>query len=97
MTPPSFCETTVRPEASLPADIVLNSCLDALAKLNHAIAGLYMCVFNFIRRTARTDIRVENNLSWETVFTAGFELDVLRGKRPYRWTIWVSPLLACWI
>ncbi|KAI0248167.1 hypothetical protein BJV78DRAFT_842672 [Lactifluus subvellereus] len=25
---------------------------------------------------------------WETVFTAGFELDVLRGKRPYRWTIW---------
>ncbi|KAI0245760.1 hypothetical protein BJV78DRAFT_1260275, partial [Lactifluus subvellereus] len=26
---------------------------------------------------------------WETVFTAGFELDVLRGKRPYRWTIWV--------
>ncbi|KAI0248208.1 hypothetical protein BJV78DRAFT_1238863, partial [Lactifluus subvellereus] len=27
---------------------------------------------------------------WETVFTAGFELDVLRGKRPYRWTIWVS-------
>ncbi|KAI0248120.1 hypothetical protein BJV78DRAFT_1239152 [Lactifluus subvellereus] len=27
---------------------------------------------------------------WETVFTAGFELDVLRGKRPYRWTIWVG-------
>ncbi|KAI0246173.1 hypothetical protein BJV78DRAFT_831768 [Lactifluus subvellereus] len=26
---------------------------------------------------------------WETVFTAGFELDVLRGKQPYRWTIWV--------
>ncbi|KAI0246157.1 hypothetical protein BJV78DRAFT_1158090 [Lactifluus subvellereus] len=26
---------------------------------------------------------------WETVFTAGFELDVLRGKRPYRWTIWL--------
>ncbi|KAI9510092.1 hypothetical protein F5148DRAFT_1182386, partial [Russula earlei] len=29
---------------------------------------------------------------WETVFTAGFELDVLRRKRPYRWTIWVSSL-----
>jgi len=68
MTPPSFCETTVRPEVSLSADIVLNSCLDALAKLNHAIAGLYI---------------------WETVFTAGFELDVLRRKRPYRWTIWL--------
>ncbi|KAI0246154.1 hypothetical protein BJV78DRAFT_192681 [Lactifluus subvellereus] len=26
---------------------------------------------------------------WEIVFTAGFELDVLRGKRPYRWTIWL--------
>ncbi|KAI0248162.1 hypothetical protein BJV78DRAFT_1285029 [Lactifluus subvellereus] len=26
---------------------------------------------------------------WETVFTAGFELDVLRGKRPYRWSIWL--------
>ncbi|KAH8997695.1 hypothetical protein EDB86DRAFT_897693 [Lactarius hatsudake] len=25
---------------------------------------------------------------WETVFTMGFELDVLRGKRPYKWTIW---------
>ncbi|KAI9456848.1 hypothetical protein BJY52DRAFT_1417004 [Lactarius psammicola] len=26
---------------------------------------------------------------WETVFTAGFELSILRGKRPYRWTIWL--------
>ncbi|KAI9456852.1 hypothetical protein BJY52DRAFT_536213 [Lactarius psammicola] len=26
---------------------------------------------------------------WETVFTAGFELNVLRGKQPYRWTIWL--------
>jgi hypothetical protein len=25
---------------------------------------------------------------WETIFTAGFELNVLRGKQPYRWTIW---------
>ena len=37
-----------------------------------------------------------NNLSWETVFTAGFELDVLQRKRPYRWTIWVSFLLHMW-
>ncbi len=28
--------------------------------------------------------------SWETVFTAGFELNILRGKLPYRWTIWVG-------
>ncbi|KAH9051921.1 hypothetical protein EDB87DRAFT_628354 [Lactarius vividus] len=26
---------------------------------------------------------------WETVMTAGFELNVLRGKQPYRWTIWI--------
>ncbi|KAH9173727.1 hypothetical protein EDB89DRAFT_2228581 [Lactarius sanguifluus] len=26
---------------------------------------------------------------WETVFSAGFELGVLRGKRPYKWTIWL--------
>ncbi|KAH9962064.1 hypothetical protein BGW80DRAFT_868125 [Lactifluus volemus] len=26
---------------------------------------------------------------WETVFTAEFELDVLRGKRPYKRTIWL--------
>lgn len=26
---------------------------------------------------------------WETLLTAGFELDVLRRKRPYRWTIWL--------
>ncbi|KAI9456859.1 hypothetical protein BJY52DRAFT_1417012, partial [Lactarius psammicola] len=26
---------------------------------------------------------------WETVFTAGFELNVLRGKQPYKWTIWL--------
>ncbi|KAN0130503.1 hypothetical protein V8E53_011589 [Lactarius tabidus] len=26
---------------------------------------------------------------WETVFTAGFELNILRGKQPYRWTIWI--------
>jgi hypothetical protein len=30
--------------------------------------------------------------SWEIVFTLGFELDIIRGKRPYRWTIWVSRL-----
>lgn len=26
---------------------------------------------------------------WEMVFTMGFELDILWGKRPYRWTIWL--------
>jgi hypothetical protein len=35
-------------------------------------------------------ISSRNIVSWEIVTTVGFELDVLRGKRPYRWTIWVS-------
>ncbi|KAF8499559.1 hypothetical protein F5888DRAFT_85788 [Russula emetica] len=26
---------------------------------------------------------------WETVITLGFELDILRGRRPYRWTLWL--------
>jgi hypothetical protein len=35
-------------------------------------------------------ILTRKGLSWETMLTADFELDILRGKRPYRWTIWVS-------
>ena len=42
-----------------------------------------------LSRRVHTDLGVYI-FSWETVFTMGFELDVLRGKRPYRWTIWVS-------
>jgi len=28
--------------------------------------------------------------SWEYVTTLDFELDIIRGRRSYRWTIWVS-------
>jgi hypothetical protein len=65
----------------------------ASAKLDHAVAGIYMCVqARYARR--RAWMSTNNNLSWETVFTAGFELDVLRGKRPYKWTIWVSAFVV---
>jgi hypothetical protein len=87
---PSFWMITVRSAVSVSSNIVFDGRLDALTKLNHAIAGLYMYVFNFIRRKTCTDVRMQNNLSWETVLTAGFELDVLRGKISYRWTIWVG-------
>ena len=30
---------------------------------------------------------------WEFVSTLKYEWDVLRGNRPYRWTIWVCSLL----
>jgi hypothetical protein len=37
-------------------------------------------------------------LSWEIVTTLDYEWNVIRGRRPYRWTIWVcnhSPFSAC--
>jgi hypothetical protein len=44
MTLSSFSKTTVRLVLSVSAIIVLDSLVVALAKLNHVIAGLYMCV-----------------------------------------------------
>jgi hypothetical protein len=29
------------------------------------------------------------HLSWEFITTLDYEWDVIRGHRPYRWTIWV--------
>jgi hypothetical protein len=86
---PFFSKTTVRLVAFVSPDIGIDSHLATFVKLNHAIAGIYMCVLLRWRKSAHSYLSC-NNLSWETVFTAGFELDVLRGKRPYRWTIWVS-------
>ena len=37
-------------------------------------------------------------LSWEIVTTLDYEWNVIRGRRPYRWTIWVcnhSPFFVC--
>ena len=49
---------------------------------------VFICVF-VLWTGKRVLISAYNNLSWETVFTAGFELDVIRRKRPYKWSIWV--------
>jgi hypothetical protein len=59
----------------------------ALTRLNHVLAGIYMYVPTWMPPPMMSTY---NKFSWETVFTASFELDALRGKRPYRWTIWVS-------
>jgi len=56
------------------------------------MAGVYMCVCLHIQEGGGDISLTRKTLSWETVLTAGFELDVLRRKRPYRWTIWVSSL-----
>lgn len=70
----------------------LDSYLVALVKLYHAVGGIFMCV-RLYKQTRRKWVLI-STCSWETVITAGFELDVLRRKRPYRWTIWVSSLLS---
>lgn len=89
--PPSFSKITVRLVVS--ANIVLDGHLVALIKLNHAIAGLYMCVRLHMQETGRWyPLNLKKNLSWETLLTVDFEFDVIRRKRPYRWTIWVSHL-----
>ncbi len=82
----------MRSVVSVSANIAFDSHPVAFVKLYHAIAGLYLWV-PLHRQDKRMLTSSWNNASWETVFTAGFELDVLRGKRPYRWTIWVSTLL----
>ncbi len=82
---------TVRQVVSLSADMSLDSHLVAFIKLNHVIAGIYMCV-HLRGQEDRVLILDSNNVSWETVMTTGFELDMLRRKRPYKWTIWVSSL-----
>jgi hypothetical protein len=64
----------------------------AVIKLGHTIAGVFMFVFFIDHWKACVLILSWNDTSWEILITAGFELDVLRGKRPYRWTIWVSAL-----
>ena len=32
------------------------------------------------------------DVSWEYLTALDYEWDVIRGKRPYRWTIWVCSL-----
>jgi hypothetical protein len=81
----------VRQVVPLSADMTLDSHLVAFVKLNHVIAGIYMCV-HLRGKEHRLLILGYNNVSWETVITTGFELDMLRRKRPYKWTIWVSSL-----
>ena len=92
---PSLWKTIVRHAVSVSVYIIPHSHrlgIVTFVKLGNTIAGVYMFVFAFNHRTACVLILRYNDASWEFMITAGFELDVLRGKRPYRWTIWVSAL-----
>jgi hypothetical protein len=44
MTLPSFRKNTVRPVVYVSANIALDSHLGAASNLNHAVAGIYLCV-----------------------------------------------------
>ena len=68
-----------------------NDHIVAQTKLGHTIGGIYMYVW---AHTQRAPMSTNNHVSWETVLSMSFEMDVLRGKRPYRWTIWVGSLAA---
>jgi hypothetical protein len=73
-----------------------------LTKLYHVVGGLYMWVGlvappfdNLLHGSTSTP-------SWEFFTTLDYEWSVIRGRRPYWWTIWVcadghfiSPLIAC--
>ncbi|KAI0248148.1 hypothetical protein BJV78DRAFT_1156728 [Lactifluus subvellereus] len=52
-------------------------------------------VFNDYLALTKLDHVIAGIYIWEIVFTAGFELDVLRGKRPYRWSIWHLAAAIC--
>lgn len=57
-----------------------------LAKLWHAVAGLYMygLTFSWVCYAIQLSI-----YRWEFITTLDYEWRVIRGRIPYRWTIWV--------
>jgi len=56
-----------------------------LEKFWHTINGLYM----WVCISLSTSRWFNHPSSWEFFTTLDYELDILRGRRPYRWTIWV--------
>ena len=58
------------------------------------VYGIYMCVgllvTTFANEVSRTQvIFIFQPRSWEYFTTLDYEWSVLRGRQPYRWTIWV--------
>ena len=64
-----------------------------MSKIWNAVAGLYLYVCP-ARRSTHITYTNNNNLvlifSWEFVTTLDYEWSVIRGHRPFRWTIWVG-------
>ena len=57
-----------------------------VAKLWHTVAGLYMYGLTISCACHAIQVSVYR---WELVTTLDYEWRVIRGRIPYRWTIWV--------
>ena len=60
-----------------------------VVKLWHTMDGLFMWVCSVLE-VSRHHVAFPCIRSWEFVTTLDYEWSVIRGHRPYRWTIWVS-------
>jgi hypothetical protein len=58
----------------------------SLSKLWHAVAGLYVYGLTFSCMCHAIQLHIYR---WEFVTTLDYEWKVIRGRIPYRWTIWV--------
>jgi hypothetical protein len=77
-------------------DRLMTSCSCSPELLAHSKWDLYVRVFFCVDRSLScTPIPTS---SWEYITSLDFELDIIRGRRSYRWTIWVCSdrrLFAC--
>ena len=66
----------------------------ALLKLSVTVDGLYMSVH--VLRVTLLPLTSTRPLHtrWEFVTTLYYEWRVIRGRRPYRWTIWVCSYMS---
>ena len=55
-----------------------------LRHFHHTVNGIYMWVY-FAESTTLSQL----TSSWEYFTTLDYELDVIRGRCPHQWTIWV--------
>ncbi len=69
----------------------------AIVKFWHVVDGIFMYVTLPALAALASSLNVTaqprpSASSWEFFTTLDFEWDVIRGRRPYRWTIWVCHL-----
>ncbi len=70
----------------------------AIVHFWHVVDGLYMYVslpgLGALASSIYVTIKWRTSDSWEFFTNLDYEWDAIRGRRPYRWTIWVCSLLS---